>query len=36
VIPVVRPESFLNSADVALIEASLRGREAAARLGAGV
>lgn len=33
VVPVVRPEAFLSKADVALIEASIRGREAAARVG---
>lgn len=35
VIPVVKPDSFLSRADVVLIEASLRGREAAAALGTG-
>lgn len=35
VIPVVRPESFLSSTDVAFIEASLRVGEAGARSGAG-
>jgi chemotaxis signal transduction protein len=31
VIPVVRPESFLSKAEVTLIEASVRGREAGGR-----
>ena len=35
VIPVVRPEAFLSKAEVALIEASLRSREAGARAVAG-
>ena len=35
VIPVVRPEAFLSKAEVILIEASLRGREAGARAVAG-
>lgn len=34
VIPVVRPEAFLSKAEVALIEATMQGREASGRMAA--